>query len=177
MQTPKTAHSTEKNTDFLRVGKNPGNVFFEVSWYDYGKRFYDAALGRWHVPDPRAEKYYSYSPFNYAVNNPINIGTQGSWTTIQRMSHEFKHANQFINRKLDLTVKGTGGLFYDQTDEIAAFQRQNLFNGPKVSNPTQFVKTHYSGVPSGPKSFHLLSPTEKTQYLNINNNTLKFIFK
>ena len=39
--------------------------------YDYGKRFYDPALARWHTSDSRAEKYFSWSPYNYVANNPI----------------------------------------------------------------------------------------------------------
>ncbi|MCK9452455.1 MAG: RHS repeat-associated core domain-containing protein [Bacteroidales bacterium] len=40
-------------------------------WLDYGFRMYDPALARWHVPDPMSEKYFSLSPHNYALNNPI----------------------------------------------------------------------------------------------------------
>ena len=46
--------------------------FADVSWYNYGARFYDPQLGRWHVTDPISEGFYSESPYSYVYNNPVN---------------------------------------------------------------------------------------------------------
>jgi len=41
--------------------------------YYYGARYYDPKISTWLSVDPLAEKYQAYSPYNYTLNNPINL--------------------------------------------------------------------------------------------------------
>ncbi|MGV0923454.1 DUF6443 domain-containing protein [Empedobacter tilapiae] len=42
-----------------------------LGWYDYQWRNYDPAIGRWFNIDPAAELSRRYSPYTYALNNPV----------------------------------------------------------------------------------------------------------
>ena len=57
---------------------------FNLYWYDYGARFYDPQLGRFHTQDRFAEKYLSMTPYQYGANNPalyIDINGDSIWIT------------------------------------------------------------------------------------------------
>ena len=40
--------------------------------YDYGARFYDHQIGRWHKTDGKAELYFATSSYVYALNQPTH---------------------------------------------------------------------------------------------------------
>lgn len=61
--------------------KYNGKELQETGMYDYGARMYMPDIGRWGVVDPFAQAYYSISPYQYVLNNPIiNIDVKGKWT-------------------------------------------------------------------------------------------------
>ena len=66
------SNSTEWNTQRYKYNGKELDRMHGLDWYDYGARWMDAAIGRWHVMDPFCEKYYDVSPYAYCAGNPVN---------------------------------------------------------------------------------------------------------
>ena len=67
----------------------------------------------------------------------INIIDDNAWTNIEKISHELKHADQYLNRKLSFVINSSGRIFidnYSRDDELEAFERQGLFGNTLSTN-------------------------------------------
>ena len=97
-------HST--NTDFIsRYKFNAKELDKETGWYYYGARYYNPSTSTWLSVDPLAEKYQSFSPYNYTLNNPVNlvdadgrsVETDYIWTD-KNGKEQSVHVNDGINQ-------------------------------------------------------------------------------
>ena len=81
-----------------------------LNLYDYSARYMDPALGRFNTLDPKAEKYYSISPYVYVGNNPMKfIDPDGKKIVYANgVSEEFR--KQFANTVEYLNKHGASGV-------------------------------------------------------------------
>ena len=92
MECLKLAHIESDQSPLRCVWKSTKSPKSDVNCYDYGARFYDPVIGRWHVPDLMYARHYDWSPYAYVLNNPLaNIDLYGltDWSKILKGAATF----------------------------------------------------------------------------------------
>lgn len=77
-----------------------------LNWNDYGFRMYDPAIARWNAVDPLAEDFYSWSPYNYVLGNPIML-----------VDPDGKAASEPPVNGLELFADDTGVYYWDSDEK------------------------------------------------------------
>jgi RHS repeat-associated protein len=79
-----------------------------LGWHSYGKRYYDAAIGRFPNVDPLIDTFHFVSGYNYAENEPVaHVDLWG----LQQVSYLqiLKDAYDKFSLKMDLNLQVTAG--------------------------------------------------------------------
>ncbi len=95
---------------------------------DFGARIYDSRIGRWLSTDPKTAKFTSWSPYNFGIDNPVNvIDPDGEeiilliWATVNGdAGHAAIAVRNYVTEKVK--VKGRWKEIHKPTDTYTLYE-------------------------------------------------------
>ena len=167
--------SYEKNK-YLYNGKELQEDF-GLDWYDYGARFYDAQLGRFHTQDRFAEKYSFQSPYVYAANNPVRytdylgmgpedeVKSRTSYTTksTYKVNDDGSQTIKTVQNWNTTTTKGSieNGDYEETTSSVTQTNEYTVSvdeNGEPVESSTETINSSKTVTTMDSDGIHIGEP-------------------
>ncbi len=122
-----------------------------LNMYDYGSRLYDPARAGWSNIDPLAEKFNSYSPYNYVLNNPLLfIDPDGKDVILSNLFSKGEFGKAFNSLK---SGSKTFNTLISKYENNSKFNLRLTVNNQKVESNgsaafTEYAKGQYKKAPS-----------------------------
>ena len=141
----------------------------DLAYLDYGMRMYDSELGRWFGVDIKAEAFYSWSPYTYVMNNPINaVDLKGDsvWFSVENNIAMMHVTGKVINRSSD-NINMTRAAKDIASDISKAFGGEFKVNGKTYTMKTDVQITAVTSMDDVSSSDHLFVLSDRIESADI----------
>ena len=108
--------------------------------YDFGARSL-TPYGSWPSPDPKAEDFYSTSPFSYCAGDPVNHIDKNGLETLSLLSRDSVSISTYVDnvpdnpKELTIYTHGNTHSMQDDTDPNSNLKK----HGEEIQNAEDFI--------------------------------------